>query len=445
MVEIKPFKALMYNQKIIKDLNRVICPPYDVISEDSQTMLYHNDPHNIVRLEFGRDYLDDDEFNNKYIRARMYLREWLNDHIFIFDENPSLYLYEQEFVHWDRVYRLIGFISLVRLEYFEKGVIKPHEQTFSQPKKDRLSLMNATKSNFSPVWGLYYRSNKIYSIMQRKREEKPFIDIRDNDEVKHRLWKVEGKDDINIIKEEMKNKDVFIADGHHRYETALNYRDIMRDRSVSIAGDEPYNYIMMFLVDIENSGLIILPTHRLVRNIKNFAVGNFTNKLGEFFEIEDIKKNEIKEAKRIALEKISEGSKITNSFAVYVGDGHFLILKLKTGTSEEFMDKDKSKDWNSLDVIVLHKIIIEHILGKEEEALSSGEDVTYMKTEDRAISMVDEGKYQLAIFLPPPRASQVIKIANNKEKMPHKTTYFYPKPPTGLVFHSFYENNNKGG
>ena len=274
MAEIIPFKGLRYNEELVGNISNVVTPPYDVISPEEQANYYNISEYNCIRLELSKEMAGDDDSNNKYTRAAQTLQKWIDNRVLLEEENPCIYIYQQEFsLSSTERYIRTGFIALVRLEEFSKGIILPHENTLSKPKEDRLNLMRACGANFSQVFSLYDDENKdIAKVFEEYcSSNKPVISIEKGIAGSpERVWAISDGDIIDKIKNIMADKKLFIADGHHRYETALAYRDELREKNPNHTGNELYNYVMMMLVDIDDPGLVVLPTHRMVSNIDNF-------------------------------------------------------------------------------------------------------------------------------------------------------------------------------
>ncbi len=408
MPEIIPFKGILYNQEKIFDLTSVVAPPYDVISKTQQERYYQNHPHNCIRLILGKDLSEDNEKNNKYTRAADYFNTWLTEGILKQDDTEAIYPLIQEFSHRDKKITRSGFITLIKLEELGTGVF-PHEKTLSKPKQDRLNLMLATKANLCQVFALYSDEEGILDEYL-KVEESPTIDIEDEAMITHQLFRLTDKARLKKIKDVMQSKPIFIADGHHRYETALNFKNILG-----------YPFIMIYLTKMEDEGLTIFPTHRLIRNISNFQLNAFE----EFFEVGAI--HELP----LLLEKMEEES--NHAFGMYT-EGEFYLLVLKDNNiMDKLIGDEKSKEYKQLDVSILETLVINHIL-KITDIESS---VSYTHDEKEAILSVDEKNCTLALFLNPTRIEQLRQMALYHELMPQKSTYFYPKLLSGLVMNKF--------
>lgn len=420
MVDIRPFKGFSYNSKKVT-LSSVVSPPYDVISPAQQEIYYNQDEHNIVRVILGKEYANDSRINNKYTRARNYIDKWIQEGVLQQSDHKCIYVYRQTFSVDDKIYAITGIIALLRLEEIGKGAILPHEETLSAPKLDRFNLMDACEGNLEFIYSLYSdetcQINKI--LTKTINDIEPCLDFKDKEGINQQMWEI--KDDIMIaqITEVMKNKPVFIADGHHRYEATFKLKGERSIKDTKI-GDKPYDYIMMLLVDMNDPGLMILPTYRLVKGIKNYSPELLLEQLEASFNISLCLKDEMFGA--------IEGEQY--AFVMYA-HGNFYLLRLRQGVIDKQLVKGKSVEYQSLDVVVLHSSIINNLLG---DCLEQG-NIAYVKDKEASIASVDAGEYQLALFLAPVRLSQLKTLSLNHEKMPQKSTYFWPKPVSGLVMY----------
>jgi uncharacterized protein (DUF1015 family) len=432
-VEIKAFKAWRFDKKVVGKVGDCIAPPYDVISEKQQKQLYKKNKFNIVRIDRGKVNPADTESDNVYTRAADYLNKWIKAGVLKQDNAENIYAYVQDFEAAGAKWQRSGFVALGKLEEFGTGV-RPHEKTLEGPKADRLKLTRETAAQFGQIFMLYDDPKKVADkIIKRAALKKPAINFVDDDGVRHRLYPVADTKDINAIVRTMSNKGTVIADGHHRYETALNY---CRE-----TGNPAAKYQMMTFVNMRNKGLIILPTHRLVGNLKGFDIARVLKKLEGDFEITPYPFSTNKD-KNGAKEKMfarmrSEFKKGRTAFGLYTKDKSFYTVTL---TNPKAMDKaagQMSRAWRSLDVSVLHKLILEKILGIGEKQLASESNIEYIKDVgnaiDESIASVDGEKNQVVFFMNPTRIEQVQQVAAAGEKMPQKSTFFYPKIFTGLT------------
>jgi uncharacterized protein (DUF1015 family) len=446
MAKIAPFRALRFNPDRINDPGSVMAPPYDVISPELQDELYRRSPCNIVRLILGKTEDADDETDNRYIRAAADFRDWQEQDVLVRDAEPSIYLYDEEYAA-EGVGRVVrkGFLALARLEDFASGVVKPHEKTLSGPKTDRLNLIKACGANFSPIFGLYSDPCCVLEALCRDlRARRPDLEVTDDEGVIHRLWQVTDPAIINKSRELLDNKPLFIADGHHRYETALNYRNLMREKVGTFTGRELFNFVLMYFANMEDQGLQIFPTHRLVHNLPDFGLKPFLATLNEFFEVEARDMNPDDPASRGEVREIlkQKGAQ-KDTLALYAGGQSIYYLTLRDEkVMDRFFDEKASKALRTLDVSVLHRLVLEQLLGITPEAQEKQTHLKYVKNFDEPFSLVQSGEFQLAFLMNATRMSEVRDVANAGEKMPQKSTYFYPKLLTGLVINKVVEGEN---
>lgn len=441
MAQVIPFKGFRYNTSKIDDLSKVMTPPYDVISPAEQDQFYQMSQYNIIRLELGKEEPGDDECHNKYTRAARYLKDWIENQILIQDKQPSFYIYQQQFSLTNgNTYTRTGFIGLVRLEEFSKGVILPHENTLSKPKADRLQLMRACEANFSQIFALYDDpAKKIPSLLKQHIESySPDIEVEAIPGIIEKLWVVSEHSAIQQIQDNMADKKLYIADGHHRYETALTYRNERMAQNPHHTGDELYNFVMMMMVEMEDPGLIILPTHRAISGIKGFSKEEFLKSAAKDFIVEEhtfsgkTLKQRADEMEGLLAEKGS------HSFVFYDGDAkscYVLTLKSMRIMNERLPQHDIS--YRSLDVTILHTLLLEPLLGIGKEQMANQDFITYTHDLMEGAQWVEEGRCQMAFFLNPTSVKQVKEVSLAGEKMPQKSTYFYPKLLTGLVINKF--------
>lgn len=445
MAVIIPIKGIRYNQDKTSNLKSVVTPPYDVIDQNAQDNYYQKNPHNIIRLEYGKTLPGDGPGENRYTRSASLYKQWLDNDILKRDQEPALYLYEQEFIAEGKKNIRLGFICGVKVEPYSKGIVLPHEETLPKHKKDRLELMNACKCNFSPVFSLYSDKNMLVTknLKEAAGDREPDTVFTDENNEIHRIWLITDQKIINSIQELMKDKRIFIADGHHRYETALNYKNQLSSSGVD--NKHPSNYVMMMLVNLYDPGLVVFPTHRLVKNIDPKLIKSLINNLEQDFVLEEYKITPQNDFKDFLTRLRSMGNEPADTwthrhvFGIYLGVGRLYLAALKNEQRlHTLMPKEKSKDWQSLDVSVLHKLLLEKHLGIDSELLAKGDNITYTREEEKALAFVDQGKYQLALFLNPTKVEEVTQVAANSEKMPQKSTYFYPKVISGVVINPLY-------
>ncbi len=440
MATILPFKGLRYNPEKIKDISKVITPPYDVISEEERDNYYELHSNNIIRLILGKDCSGDDQSNNKYTRSSEFFNTWRKEEILKQETEPALYIYAQEFTLSGKKYIRRGFISLVKLEDFKTGEIYPHEHTLAKPKEDRMNLMKACNSNLSQVFAFFEDDGgKVSDLLHKVSgsgsgvEVTPDIDFTDTYGVRNLLWVIKDNKVIDELTLKMQNRSLFIADGHHRYETALFYRDLMKSNGETpdSNGIYPSEYVMMMCVSMEDPGLQILPTHRLARNIKDLDPEKIKKSLREVFDVSDMGSDCSVES---LTQKLSEDA-YKHKLAMYIGDGDrkFYILTLR---DEKLLDPiltDEYTEWKFIDTGILHGVIFDGVLGIQAKNISKSESVKYVQDVEDSVTKVNNGEFQIAFFLNPTRIEQIRNIALKRYKMPPKATYFYPKLMTGMV------------
>jgi uncharacterized protein (DUF1015 family) len=419
MAEIKPFRALRFTDKA-GSISSLTCPPYDIISEEERKQLLLKNPYNVIRLELPREGKD------PYAQAGETLKNWLNENILRRDTDPGLYIYEEEFQAYGQTYKVKGFICLVKLEEFSKGIILPHEETLSKAKEDRFHLMNATGCNFSQIYSLYNDDGHVTrNRIEALSSGKPRYEFSDADGVTHRLWLVNDPVVIRAICEDFKNRKLYIADGHHRYETALNYRNSRREQGTATGGED---YVMMMLVDMENDGLVVFPTHRMVRGLSEFDGEKLMEDCKAYFDV--MKRSAVSEIETELEALYRQGKK---AFAFYCGGEDWTLLVLKDASIMAQLLPEKSEAYRSLDVSILHSLILERLLGIDKENMANQKNLVYTRSMKEAIASVQSGESQCAFLLNPTRVTEIRDVAAAGEKMPQKSTYFYPKLITGLV------------
>lgn len=421
MAEIKGYKGLRFNCEKAGKIEELVCPPYDIISDQQREEYIKTNPHNIIRLELPKG-------DDKYNKAAEILKDWLENGILIKEDKPAIYIYEEEFTAYGERKAIKGIICRVKLEEFSKGIILPHEFTLSKAKEDRLNLMKATNCNFSQIYSLYMDGGKnTLGKIDSLSKSEPDIQLQDNDNVTHRMWIIKDEKAIADICSDFADRKLYIADGHHRYETALNYRNYLREQGLAKEGDA-CDYQMMMLVDMEHPGLVVFPTHRLVRNLDSFNTERVIDGCKEYFDVTE--HSDINTIESTLMELYNQGKK---AYAFYCGGSSYKLLVLKDINIIKKLLPNASTATQQLDVTILHTLILEKIFGIDAENMAKQINLTYTKIFDEAISSVQQGESQCAFILNPTRVSEIREVASNGEKMPQKSTYFYPKMITGLV------------
>jgi len=432
-MQVGPFKAFRFDAGVVGNVGSCIAPPYDVINSTQQEQLYKKNKHNLVRIIKGKTMASDNGENNQYTRAADYLARWIEEGALKQDSAEAIYAYVQDFEVAGMRYHRRSFIALAKLEDFG-GIVKPHEQVLHKPMVDRLSLKRATSTDFGLVFMLYDDEKKVADrIIEQAAEQKPLIDFVDEQDVRHRLYAITDKQNIKQIVKMMSKKSCIIADGHHRYTTGLTYS---KESSNPAA-----KYQMLAFANMYQDGLIVLATHRLVGNLENFSMKKLIEQLGERFRITKFEFNSAqtkKRAKQDMLERMhAEHDKNESAFGIYGPDNTFYIAVLKDKRTMDSIVPDMSPAWKTLDVSILHKLILEELLGIDQEKLAEGENLQYVKDTPNAIAdsiaQIDAGHMQVAFFMNPIKMQQLKMVTEAGERMPQKSTYFYPKVYTGLT------------
>ncbi len=427
MVEVIPFRGVRYGEDVRGNMSLVVTPPYDVISDEEREVYYSNSEHNVIKLSLGKEEEGDSDENNKYTRAKKFLDEWMSKGVLKRDEKNSLYIYEQEYSLPTGERKIMrGFICLVGLEDLESGHIYPHERTLPKPSEDRFMLIKAVRANISPIISVYSdRHNRINSILKTEVKREPVLRFADDEGITHGLWVVQDDKIIEAMVSEMKELDLFIADGHHRYETALKY---------SKEGDGKNKHVMMLLVDMNEGGISILPAHRLLRNVRKMDEQELESSLLENFDLEVFRfdGDELSQRRKM-FEHMWEKSE-GRAFGLYAGTNKYYLLTLKDDSIIDRIDGSNPRAWKELDAVILHSLIIDGIFGvKDDGSVKYEESIKFIKSRETAIQAVYEKEYEVALFLNPTKMSQVSEVAKTRARMPQKSTYFFPKPLTGLV------------
>lgn len=433
MAEIRPFRGVYYNQLLVSDLSAVICPPYDIITPQLQQELYHRSQYNFVRIEHNRQLPQDTISDNQYTRSAATLEQWLKQGVLKVDEVPAIYLHDHYFTYQGREYRRRGIIVCVRLEEWDKMVVRPHEGTLAEPRDDRLSLLWACQANTSPILALFEdEGQRVASVLAAQEQNKPIINSSSAGGESHNVWAITEPEVIDQICHSLARQPLYIADGHHRYESALIYRCERRALSSSVSGDEAFNFVLMELVDFSDPGLIILPPHRLVRGMSKSTLNGLMPKLKLFFEIEELPLSMSDIWQRVDDPLPNEAKQVKLVLFGLTAEQLF-VLRLRDFTAaSQMMPCFHSELYKRLDVDIVDNVILEKLLG-----LSSGREETiidYSYDRLEAVQKVLNQEYQLAFLLSPVRVDVVKAIADAGDRMSRKATYFYPKVPAGLVF-----------
>jgi uncharacterized protein (DUF1015 family) len=445
MAHIVPFRALRYDPQRVSPAS-VVTQPYDKITPASQERYYAASPYNLVRLILGKHEPDDNETSNVYTRAAGYFAEWRRQGIFLQDSQPSIYVYSQRFIapgsKTESERR--GFIALGRIEDYSSGVVFRHEQTLAKPKADRLNLLRATRSHFGQIFMLYNDSGEVDSLLAQ--DAPATTEVTDEYGVIHRVWRASDPSLIELVRAKMREKKLIIADGHHRYETALNYRNERRAVAQPVgaprertggtmlrtleAEDAPYELVMMTFVNMNTPGLTILPTHRVVHGLDSFSPESFRTAARAYFNVEEV--DPAVDASRATVILREAGHVGTAILAATASQ----VWLLHTPKAPPSMFASLSIRQQSLDVVQLHKVLLENVLSLSEESIRDQKNLTYIRDAAEALSAVRSGQANIAFLMNPCRISQVRDIAFAGEVLPQKSTDFYPKLLSGLAIYA---------
>ena len=432
-MQVESFKAFRFDVEVVGNVGDCIAPPYDVINDTQREQLYKKNEHNLVRIIKGKTKASDNGQDNQYTRAADYLARWIEQGALKQDSAEAIYAYVQDFEVAGTQFQRRSFIALAKIEDFGQ-IVKPHEQVLRKPMIDRLNLKQATSADLGLVFMLYEDRQKVVDgIMEEAAEQQPLIDFVDEQDVRHRLFAIIDKQKIEQIVKMMSDKSCIIADGHHRYTTGLTY---------SKGNNNPAaKYQMLAFANMHQDGLIVLATHRLVGNLENFGMKKLIEELGERFRITKFEFDSAQtkqQAEQDMLERMrTEHDNDESAFGIYGSDNAFYIAVLKDKDMMDSIVPDMSQAWKTLDVSILHKLILEELLGIDQERLAEGENVQYVKDTPNAIAdsiaQVDAGQKQAAFFMNPVKMQQLKMVTEAGERMPQKSTYFYPKVYTGLT------------
>jgi len=428
MARIAPFRGVFYNQKKIRDLTKVVAPPYDVISKDEQERLYKKSPYNFVRLDLSQE-------PDSYNAVAQALQEWQAQGVLERDVTAAIYFLAHRFKLKGGEQKLRhGFFALTELQEFSSGVIRPHEKTLDAPKEDRLKLMLACHAQLSPIFALYTQPKQTINHMLEVAVEglAPLIQVEQDNGDECRLWRITDGELIQKVQREMKEQWLLIADGHHRYEATLNYRDQLRAERGEWSGRESFNYIMTYFANMTDDNVVILPTHRLVRGFTHKPFIELEEALQTYFYVEQHPKTP--EGKISFLKALKAAAKRHRVIgAGFKRDPRYLILRLKNKRIMQRLAKDLSTPLRELDVSILHLLILGQIFGLTPEQQVGGENIRYAQDEEATLQTLEKEDYQAAFILNATKKEEVLAIVSAGEKMPQKSTYFYPKLLSGLI------------
>lgn len=440
MAQVYPFRAYRYNPAKA-EFSRVLTQPYDKITPAMQEKYYAADPHSLIAVEKGRAYPEDTPQNNVYTRAAASLNAWLAAGVLVPDPAPYFYGYLQEYTipGTQETRTRVSFIGAGKLEEYDAGIIYRHECTLSGPKADRLELLRHTQTHTGQIFMLYSDPGRRIDAILREAAVAgvPVTDVRDEYGVAHRLWPISGPARIAEIQSVMAEQKLVIADGHHRYETALNYRNERRARAGAGAApdeaDAPYERAMMTFVNTCSEGLTILPTHRVAGNLRDFSWKNLRGKLEPWFEIEELPGANAQE-RAVCLRRLA-AERSRRAIGVHAGGRTIHLLKLKPAADLGVLLPGEEAMQRGLDVVLLHRGILEPLLGITPQAVSAEANLTYEREAAAALEAVDRGAAQVAFLLNPVDAGEVMRIATAGGVMPQKSTDFFPKMLSGIALY----------
>lgn len=421
MTKIKPFKAIVYNQEKVRDLSKVVCPPYDVISPAKQQYYHELDSHNLIHILLGKDIPGE----NKYQRSAQYFKDWLNKKILIEDDQANIYLYSQEYKIRAEKKTRFGLIALLSLDD-KRSLVFGHEHTHLEPKADRLNLIREVNANLSPIFVLFKDKKRVINkAIDDNLKKKPFIVVTDDEKVIHKIWRLDSLELLDQIQESLDQENVFIADGHHRYEVACAYRNEVKEKLKGLKGDESFNHVLAYFTNTESQGLSILPIHRLVELGGDKDIAALRESLKEYFSVEEVKD-------RMQFFFLMQKAGRTEHVLGMYAKKKFSLLRAKNIKLLDKLMNDKPREYRSLDVSILNAVVFNKILGLTSK---DKEKITFSPNADEFVEAVDAGGNYVAFFLNPVKVEQITSVALLGEKMPPKSTYFYPKVLSGLLIH----------
>jgi uncharacterized protein (DUF1015 family) len=438
MAEIRPFRGLRYDtEQIGADAMRdVVAPPYDVIDDAGQDALYARHPKNFVRVDLNRITESDHDENNRYTRSRRYLMDWLAEGVMRFEDKPAIYVHHQTFTDAaGNTYTRKGFLAAIRLAEYDEKIVLPHERTLRGPKVDRLELMKATECHLSPVFLLYDDTEgAVDDMLESAVSGSDAVRIETEDDgIEHVLWTCTDEEVIAQVTAQLADDQVLIADGHHRYETALAYRDFRREVAEEADADAPYEFALAFFVNFRDPGLAVFPTHRVIYGVDDFDLSAVWSKLEEHadFEVESIDASDLDEVRAT----LAAAGNSQPSFVLYGRGGDARLVKFVGDTSSEIFDDETPDEVRELDVAVLHEGVIDRILGISKEAQAAKTNLNYIKGWEPAAKALDDASNQLVVLMNPTPVEQVDRVCRSGGVMPQKSTFFYPKILSGLLVH----------
>jgi uncharacterized protein (DUF1015 family) len=437
MAEIVPFRGIRYTAPRGRPLGQLLAPPYDQISPSLRDELLARSPHNVVHITLGDDRPGDTPAVNKYTRAAEAWKAWQASGVLASDPGPAIYPLEQSFLAPDgRQVTRRGFMAAVRLHEFSEGIIVPHEKTLVGPKADRLANLQMVKANVSPLLGLYADdSGATASALEKAMMGEPVAETDSDDGVHHRVWRTSDPALVEGLQALVRDQRIIIADGHHRYETALLYRRLLQAENPALPAHGGHQYILMFLCPMSDPGLVIYPTHRLIFGLQDAALASLLPRLERFFKIQLVEESLRKPVGRAwAVARLGEHAGKTTAFLmVSAEDQRARILTLRDEADLGATELPANRTLRALDVTVLHAVLFQHLLGLSPRSQENEANLTYVRDAGEAVNRVLSGEHQLGFLLNPTPMWQVEAVGDAGETMPQKSTLFAPRLPSGLV------------
>lgn len=430
MADVRPFQGILYNPERAPDLAAVTTPPYDVISPAAQVGYYERHPLNIIRLELGQEHPKDDHLDNRYTRAATTFARWRLEGVLQQDVAPGMYIYQQHFSAQGQAFTRTSLLARVRLEPWEAGVILPHERTLTKAKDDRLHLLRACTANLSPIMAVFDDDESAVSeVLATATKAQPLAHFTDDAGEAHRLWHISDAVVVAQLHAVFTAKQLYIADGHHRYETALTYRDEVSELHRGLTPDEAANFVLMALVALDDPGLVVLPTHRLLRGLDSQRIAEIPTALQPFWELEQLSHTLPAEALTTRLAAAG-----TDAHAIIVATHkHRWLARLNDTGRARMQTTDEPAAWQALDVAVAHELIIDTAFGIPRSDVATSEQISYTHDITEALAAVETDAAQVAVLLNATPAQQMRDVAKVGGRMPQKSTYFYPKLITGAI------------
>ena len=430
MAEVRPLRGIRYVKEKVGDIAQVVTPPYDVISKEAQAAYYARSPYNVIRLELGQTMEEDSALNTVYTRAAATLAEWRLQQVLREEDSPCYYVYQQIFTHNGQQYTRTSLMARVRLESWDAKVVLPHEHTLAKAKDDRLKLLRACAANLSPVMSLYDDPQGRIRRLLATYAEHAEVQITDEAGEEHRLHPIRDEQQIASIQDFFAQRQLYIADGHHRYETALAYQQEILEQRKELYPEDAANFVLMALIDVDDPGMLVLPTHRMLFGLEQNKLDALTEaQFAHYFTAQALPAAMSSEG---IVQRMTEAGQEQPAL-VFATNKQTLLLTLNEQGKQKMQESGHSEAWNSLDVAVAQHLIMEAILGLSAENMTAGTHVRYVRDPQQALHAVESGETQAAVLLNATRVRQIRDVAQADDRMPQKSTYFYPKLITGLV------------